>query len=303
MSKDKSTTNQFKAVSSELEQRKVGKYPLLQLLQDAKDIARDAGKAILRIYQQGDYERITKSDETPVTSADYASNDILTQSLSRLTPDIPIISEEMKPTSFSTRKNWSRYWLLDPLDGTQEFISRSGFFAVNIALVEDGWPILGAIYWPCEDVTYFAAKGLGCYKKVHQDEQSITTQIRVAKQSDPSRIRVAISRVQNLDTVTRYIHEHISPTYAKYGSCALKSCFVAEGLADCYLRVGPTGEWDTGAPHIIIEEAGGQILDSEFNPLSYNQRKSLKNPDFFVLGDQELDWQNILKPTPTTRKY
>lgn len=276
---------------------------LKQLLQDAKEIAREAGKAILSIYQDGDYEQITKSDQTPVTSADYTSNEVLTAALGKLTPDIPIISEEMKPIDFAERKKWSRYWLLDPLDGTQEFISRSGFFAVNIALVENGWPMLGVIYWPCEDVTYYAAKGLGCYKKIHQDDQSITSRIRVAKQSDPTRIRVAISRVQKLSTVTRYLHDNIEPTYAKYGSCALKSCFVAEGLADCYLRVGPTGEWDTGAPHVIVEEAGGKILDSEFNPLSYNQRKSLKNPDFFVLGDQELPWQDILKPFPTERKY
>lgn len=272
-------------------------------LEHAKQIARKAGQVILKIYQQGDFERIIKSDQTPVTSADFASNELLTTALNQLTPDIPIISEEMIPTSFAERKSWSRYWLLDPLDGTQEFISRSGFFAVNIALVENGTPLLGVIYWPCEDVTYFAAKGLGCFKKIHHDKQSITSQIKVATQGDPTRIRVAISRVQNLSTVSRYLHQHIQPTYAKYGSCALKSCFVAEGLADCYLRVGPTGEWDTGAPHIIIEEAGGKILDSQFNPLTFNQRKSLKNPDFFVLGVQQLPWRDILKPFPTARQY
>lgn len=276
---------------------------LEQLLPAVKDIAREAGKAILSIYKDGDYEKITKSDQTPVTSADYASNEILTEALAKLTPDIPIISEEMKPTKFAERKSWPRYWLLDPLDGTQEFISRSGFFAVNIALVENGWPMLGVIYWPCEDITYFAAKGLGCHKEVHQEDKSTTSKIHVSRKSDSTHIRVAISRVQKLSTITRYLHNHIEPTYAKYGSCALKSCFVAEGLADCYLRVGPTGEWDTGAPHIIVEEAGGKILDSEFNPLSYNRRKSLKNPDFFVLGDQQLPWQEILKPIPTDRKY
>lgn len=281
----------------------LNKAQLKQLLQDAKDIARQAGKAILSIYQNGDYEQITKSDQTPVTSADYTSNEVLTKALAKLTPDIPIISEEMKPTDFAERKKWSRYWLLDPLDGTQEFISRSGYFAVNIALVENGWPLLGVIYWPCEDTTYYAAKGLGCYKAVQQDDKITTSKISVSKTSDASHIRIAISRVQKLSTITRYLHEHVEPSYAKYGSCALKSCFVAEGLADCYLRVGPTGEWDTGAPHIIVEEAGGKIVDSEFNSLSYNQRQSLKNPDFFVLGDQQLPWQEILKPIPTERKY
>jgi 3'(2'), 5'-bisphosphate nucleotidase len=103
--------------------------------------------------------------------------------------------------------------------------------------------------------------------------------------------------------VSQYLFDNVKPTFEKYGSCALKSCFVAEGLADCYLRVGPTGEWDTGAPHIIVEEAGGKILDSEFKPLSYNQRESLKNPDFFVLGDQDLPWQGIIKSHPTNREY
>jgi 3'(2'), 5'-bisphosphate nucleotidase len=276
---------------------------LKQLLQDAKAIARDAGKAILAIYQDGSYDEITKDDETPVTSADYASNDVLTQALRQLTPDIPIISEEMTPTCFEVRKNWSKYWLLDPLDGTQEFISRSGFFAVNIALVVDGWPVLGVIYWPSEDTVYFAAKGLGCFKQNYQNVESTTTPIRVAEPCSNDQIRVAISRVQKLTTVTQYLQQPVTPNFAKYGSCALKSCFVAEGLADCYLRVGPTGEWDTGAPHIIIEEAGGTIVDSEFNPLSYNQRESLKNPDFFVLGSQTFPWHDILIPHPTKREY
>lgn len=269
------------------------------LVTAAKAIAVKAGQAILKIYHDGDYERLTKSDETPVTSADFASNKVLTEALLELTPDIPIISEEMKPTSFAKRKQWQRYWLLDPLDGTQEFISRSGHFAVNIALVEDGWPAIGVIYWPCEDTIYFAVKGYGTYKQ--QGEE--ITRLNVAKVSDPRFIKLAISRVQNLHTVTRYLSEDIDPAFTKFGSCALKSCMVAEGLADCYLRVGPTGEWDTGAPYIIVGEAGGAIVDSQYQSLSFNARESLKNPDFFVLGDQSLDWPSIIKAHPTKRDY
>ena len=271
----------------------------LDLLENTIYIARDAGQQILTIYEHGEYEQLIKSDQTPVSSADFASNEILTKALGQLTPDIPIISEEMEPVDFATRKKWPRYWLLDPLDGTQEFIARSGHFAVNIALVENGWPTLGVIYWPCQDTTYFAAKGHGSYKR----DSNGTERIQVSPRSDPNKVRLAISRVQNLTTVTQYLHPHIEPSFEKYGSCALKSCFVAEGLADCYLRVGPTGEWDTGAPQIIVEEAGGKILNSEFKPLSYNQRPSLKNPDFFVLGDQNLPWENIIKSHTTKRAY
>lgn len=270
-----------------------------QLLDGCLAIARMAGQQILEIYHNGEYEKITKSDSTPVTSADFASNQVLTEQLKVLAPDIPIISEEMKPTGFDTRKQWQRYWLLDPLDGTQEFISRSGHFAVNIALVEEGWPTLGVIYWPCQDITYFAIKGHGSYKL--KDGELV--QMNVRKVKDPRKIKVAISRVQNLKKVTRYLNQGVEPTFAKFGSCALKSCMVAEGLADCYLRVGPTGEWDTGAPYIIVSEAGGRILDSEYQSLSFNARESLKNPDFFVLGDQSLSWPDIIKAHPTKREY
>lgn len=270
----------------------------IDLLEPAKEIARQAGQAILAIYQQGQYRQTTKSDDTPVTSADYASNDVLTLALQALAPDIPIISEEMTPTDFAIRKKWQRYWLLDPLDGTQEFISRSGDFAVNVALVENGWPTLGVIYWPLKDTIYYAVKGHGSYKQTPD-----ATQRLYAKRAEGNALRVAISRVQKLSTVTQYLFDGVQPSFEKYGSCALKSCFVAEGLADCYLRVGPTGEWDTGAPHIIVEEAGGKIVDCEFNDLSYNRRESLKNPDFFVLGDQSIGWQEVFKPHRTEREY
>ncbi len=273
-------------------------YQAIELLDAVKSIAWRAGQTVLAIYQQGDFEQIIKSDHTPVTSADYASNEVLTRALSALDPSIPIISEEMTPTEFTARKQWSRYWLLDPLDGTQEFISRSGDFAVNIALVDNGWPVLGVIYWPVADITYYAVKGYGSHKQTAEGRQQIH-----ARRSSDDEIRVAISRVQPLTTVTQYLYEHVKSSVHRYGSCALKSCFVAEGIADCYLRVGPTGEWDTGAPHIIVEEAGGKIVDSEFKPLSYNQRDSLKNPDFLVLGDQSISWQEVIKPHPTERKY
>jgi 3'(2'), 5'-bisphosphate nucleotidase len=278
---------------------KVPFYHRAELLESVKGIARQAGSVILAIYHEGGYEEYTKTDDTPVTSADYASNEVLTKALAELTPKIPIISEEMAPVNFAQRKLWPCYWLLDPLDGTQEFISRSGYFAVNIALVENGCPVLGVIYWPTEDTLYFAVKGRGAFKQTAVGE---VLPIRAQRAQDDC-IRVAMSRVQTFNTVTQFLYDDTKMSFEKYGSCALKSCFVAEGLADCYLRVGPTGEWDTGAPQIIVEEAGGQILDGEFKPLSYNQRESLKNPDFLVLGDSSITWKEIFKPHPTTRHY
>lgn len=272
--------------------------PAIELLEPVKDIARRAGQAILAIYQQGDYQQLTKTDNTPVTSADYASNEVLTEALMQLAPDIPIISEEVEPTEFALRQKWSRFWLLDPLDGTQEFISRSGDFAVNIALIEDGWPVLGVIYWPLKDTVYYAVKGHGAHKQNGKNSTAIHV-----RRADDEVIRIATSRVQKLTTISQYLHDGVAVSFHKYGSCALKSCFVAEGLADCYLRVGPTGEWDTGAPHIIVEEAGGQILDGEFNSLSYNCRESLKNPDFFVFGDPNIRWREVFKPHATERFY
>ena len=265
-------------------------------LEDVKRLARTAGQAILAIYNNGQFEQYTKDDTSPVTSADYVSNEVLMNGLKSLTPDIPVISEETPASSLAERKQWQRYWLLDPLDGTQEFIAKSGDFAVNIALVEHGWPVLGVIYWPTQDVTYFATKGQGAFKQCPKG----TVQISVARHIKD--FRVAVSRVQKRELVTQYINDDVELSFIQLGSCSLKNCFVAEGKADCYLRVGPTGEWDTGASHVIVEEAGGKIIDSEFKSLSYNRRETLGNPDFMALGDQTIDWESMIKPHTTSRK-
>lgn len=269
------------------------------LLDGAKRLAREAGCAIKCIYDDGDYTKFTKDDSSPVTSADYAANEVLVKGLARLSPDIPIISEESPIKALAIREKWQRYWLLDPLDGTQEFISRSGDFAVNIALVENGWPVLGIIYSPIQHKLYYAQKSKGAFRECVKG----TRELSVKKKS--GELRVVISRVQSLDTVTRHFNDAQlnKITFHKLGSCSLKNCFVAEGKADCYLRVGPTGEWDTGASQVILEEAGGQLLDAEFNALSYNQRETLGNPDFMALGHPDLNWKDIIIPHKTERDY
>ncbi len=262
-----------------------------KLLNIALESAKKAGVEVMKYYRQGNYTAETKADESPVTSADIAANDILMDQLQTLTPDIPIISEEVGAVKLHERKDWSRYWLLDPIDGTGEFIIGSGDFAVNIALVENGWPTLGVIHAPDHCLTYYGQKNLGAFK----DNFEASHAIRVAKYEENRPIKVAISRRQQLGLMGQYLNDDYDYDYVALGSCSLKNCLIAEGGADCYLRIGVTGEWDTGASQCILEQAGGDILDSEFNPLSYNQRESLLNPDFVSLGSRDFAWQKIIK--------
>ena len=266
--------------------------PYESLLDVAKKAALRAGVSIMKVYDSGDYESYSKEDESPVTTADYLSNEVITQFLSEHTPDIPIMSEETAQESLEIRKTWQRYWLIDPIDGTQEFIARSGDFAVNIALIENHQPVIGVIYWPVGETLYFASKGQGAFKESPREDKPIS----VRKLDDPERgeVMVAVSRRQPRDRVmSRMTRDRLYSTLP-LGSCSLKSCFIAEGKADVFLRIGVTGEWDTGAPQCIVSEAGGKILSAEFEPLTYNQRQSLLNPDFVVLGDQRVDWEQIV---------
>jgi len=272
-----------------------------RLLNIALDSAQKAGVEIMKYYRDKSFTAELKEDESPVTSADIAANDILMDQLRTLTPEIPIISEEVGTVSLAQRKNWSKYWLLDPIDGTGEFIIGSGDFAVNIALVENGWPSIGVIHAPDHHLTYYAQTHLGAFKECNvqdgtqQDKSQSSHQIHVADYQDNRRIKVAISRRQQLSLMGQYLNDDYDYDYVALGSCSLKNCLIAEGGADCYLRVGVTGEWDTGASQCILEQAGGSIINSEFNPLTYNKRESLLNPDFLSLGNQNIHWQDVIK--------
>lgn len=266
-------------------------FSLQQLAHHAIDIATSAGDAILQYFDNGNFEQFSKDDSSPVTSADYAANEVVISALESLTPDIPILSEETEHINLAKRVDWQRYWLIDPLDGTQEFVAGRADFAVNIALIENGQPVIGVIHAPATKTTYWGVKGEGAYKLKNGLSEKV-----VANTIDPEKpyLRVAISRVQTLDTITKYIKPDTSIEFISLGSCALKSCLVAEGKADIYIRVGPTGEWDTAAPQVIVQEAGGCIIDSEFGPLSYNQRESFLNPDFMVTSDAKFDWSQVI---------
>ncbi|GAA4891236.1 3'(2'),5'-bisphosphate nucleotidase CysQ [Ferrimonas pelagia] len=265
---------------------------LQSLLDPVMDIAIQAGKQIRQIYEQGEYEALTKSDNTPVTSADLAAHRMIVSALTQLTPEIPILSEEDADIPLAERCHWQSYWLIDPLDGTQEFIAGSGDFAVNIALIERGRPALGVIYAPMTEACYYACRGHGAFKFQRGEAQAIHS--RSVAQGEA--LKIAVSRRQRRETVIARLDPSRHYELVPFGSASLKSCMVAEGAADCYLRLGPTGEWDTGASQCIVSEAGGVIVDTLYQPLSYNERESLENPNYMVLGSQALPWQTILPP-------
>ncbi|CAH1566675.1 3'(2'),5'-bisphosphate nucleotidase CysQ [Vibrio rotiferianus] len=266
---------------------------LSHLLPQVIEIARSAGQLILDIYENKQYEAYTKSDETPVTSADIAAHKLITKQLSELTPDIPVLSEEAADISLEQRAKWDRYWLVDPLDGTQEFIARSGDFATIIALIDNNKPTMGVVYAPVSGVTYYAYSGKGAWKIPDMSE---SVKIQTHKHESPGQnIAIAISRRQDINRITGRMSSAWNYDLIPLGSAALKACLVAEGAVDCYLRLGPTGEWDTAATQCIVEEAGGRILSTQLEPLSYNERETLENPNFIVLGDADLPWDEILQ--------
>ena len=262
-----------------------------KLTQDALALARLAGARIVEVY--GDtYEVTIKEDQTPLTTADLAANDIIVSGLHKLDSQIPVLSEESEAVPYSERHNWDRYWLVDPLDGTREFLRRNGEFTVNIALIENSEPVIGVIVAPVLDVAYYAAIGMGAWKQVG-DDAPLPIHVRAAPQD---KLMVARSRCPGTGPrLQQFLDKIGSHDEIPMGS-ALKSCLVAEGAADVYCRLGPTGEWDTGAAQCIVEQAGGHITDTHLKDLRYNTRESLINPHFVVFGDEQHNWAKYLPP-------
>ena len=249
--------------------------------------AREAGDAILKIYRQ-DFKIYEKQDASPLTEADLASHRIIVDALRQLTPDIPVLSEEDANLPFTERSQWSSYWILDPLDGTKEFIKKNDEFTVNIALVKQHRPHIGVVHVPATGVTFYGEAGKGAFRI----EDGKTVQIHATQ---PARIplRVAGSRSHagsSLQTFLEKVGEH---EIISMGS-SLKLCLVAEGKADIYPRLGPTSEWDTAAAQAVVEAAGGMVTDTSGNPLLYNMKESLLNPHFLVFGDSSRDWSSYL---------
>ena len=236
-------------------------------------IAQTAGHATMEIYQMKHAEIKHKSDQSPLTLADTTSSKIIEDSLKQLTPLLPVLSEESVIIPFKERQNWQHYWLVDPLDGTKEFINKNGEFTVNIALIEDGHPVLGVVLAPAIDQCYFASKGEGAFLKTKGQTKPIHS-----KQLLSSTPIIAVSR-SHIDKDTQSLIDKVhQPQVISMGS-SLKICLVAEGRVDCYPRLAPTMEWDTAAAHAILNEAGGNIVDISGDELTYN-KESLENPHF-----------------------
>lgn len=251
-----------------------------ELLPHIVSLAREAGQAILRVYAEVNPAVSCKSDSSPLTHADLASHHAILSGLARLSPDWPVLSEESAEVPFDQRKSWRRFWMVDPLDGTREFLRRSGDFTVNIALIEANIPILGVVYAPLIDKMYFASRGTGAFKV----DREIISQIKAAK-AEKATLRILVSRShrsQN-ENLERFTGDSENCQFIAMGS-SLKFCLLAEGAADIYPRMGPTMEWDTAAAQCILEEAGGHITDLDGNPLRYN-KPVLRNSGFLARAD------------------
>jgi len=264
--------------------------PASNLLAEISRLARRAGEEILDVYRQPiDVEN--KKDASPLTQADLRAHAVIVKGLETLTPGTPVLSEEASDIGFEVRSRWSRYWLVDPLDGTKEFISRNGEFTVNIALIENHVPTLGVVHVPVKDTTYFGAQGEGAFRQSGSDAPA-----RIQVQSPAATpLRVVGSRSHaGPGSLDAYLDKLGAHSLLSVGS-SLKFCFVAEGSADFYPRFGPTSEWDTAAAHAVVEAAGGAVVDLEGQPLRYNTKDSLLNPQFLVFGDRRRDWVGVLK--------
>jgi 3'(2'), 5'-bisphosphate nucleotidase len=249
--------------------------------------ARQAGEAIMEVYQQKElFDRVDyKADDSPLTLADQRAHEIIKEKLEKAYPEIPLISEEGKDIPYKERKEWLAFWLVDPLDGTKEFIKRNGEFTVNIALIYDKAPVLGVIYIPEAGLFYYGSKAMGAFK---QNRDSEAEAIRVSGKSDD--ITAVRSRSHTSEEEMEVLHSLHAKHFVATGS-SIKFCLVADGTADLYYRHGPTMEWDTAAGQAILEAAGGQVL-SGAQPMRYNKENMLNTP-FICRGfDSHADFEH-----------
>ncbi|WP_428263153.1 3'(2'),5'-bisphosphate nucleotidase CysQ [Haliangium sp.] len=263
------------------------------LVRDIEALAVAAGAEILRIYHRDrdrdhgggsdPFEVVKKADDSPLTAADTASHRAIVAGLRARTPDIPILSEESADVPWAERSGWRRYWLVDPLDGTKEFIKRNGEFTVNIALIEDGVATLGVVGVPVADTVYAGVAGRGAHKRISAGDAVPISTRRAPEQG----LVVSVSRSHPSDALTQLL-SHLPGCETRPLGSALKLCHVAEGAVDVYPRLGPTSEWDTAAAQAVVEAAGGLVTRTDGTPLLYGRKESLLNPHFLVLGDPAL---------------
>jgi 3'(2'), 5'-bisphosphate nucleotidase len=253
------------------------------------ELSRQAGREILEVYESN-FEVRHKADQSPLTLADLRAHTLIVARLQALTPDIPILSEEAAGVDFATRSAWRRHWLVDPLDGTREFVSRNGEFTVNIALIEDHVPVLGVVHVPTTDLTFSGTRTGGAFKQHGVASPAPIHTCRPAAQP----LRVVSSRSHGADAADRHAQILGPYTQVKVGS-SVKFCILAEGAADLYPRFGPTSEWDTAAGQAVLEAAGGFVIDLSGQPLRYNTRAEILNPYFIAYADDTRNWCELLR--------
>ncbi|MBI81518.1 MAG: 3'(2'),5'-bisphosphate nucleotidase [Gammaproteobacteria bacterium] len=267
------------------------KNQIVELSEKALTVANKASEKIMDVYLSEDFIQKAKGDGSPVTKADLLSHEIICKELSELKLDIPILSEEDK--DLSTAKEIRTFWLIDPLDGTKEFINRNDEFTVNIALVEKGIPVLGIVSLPATKEVYIGAKGVGAFKEI----KGIRTGIRT-KTVNPRKAIVAISRShqskEDLDFLS-IVERRFNEVEVIEAGSSLKMCLVAEGLADIYCRRGPTYQWDIASGHAVLVASGGALNKVQGEEIKYEFDSSKKNPEFYCVGDTSFNWDKLFQ--------
>ena len=271
--------------------------PSNDLARSVLALSRAAGDAIMKVYARADVGATTKEDRSPLTEADLVSHHLLVAGLEGMSPHIPVLSEESRTVPYETRRGWRRFWLIDPLDGTKEFLKRNGEFTVNIALIDDGRPVLGVVHAPVLGRSYWGFSGGGAFR----EEGDAVRPITVARAPAGSEATEIVASRSHAGAETEEFLQRLSKDHRvnlqSIGS-SLKLCLVAEGAAHLYPRFGPTMEWDTAAAQCVVEAAGGRVTNLEDEPLRYN-KPDLLNPFFVVAGPSSLDWQRyVSRATP-----
>lgn len=268
------------------------------LHEELVNIITRSGEAILEVYGS-DFAVQNKEDQSPLTQADLAAHAIIVEGLSAATPDIPIISEESEPPPYEVRAGWQQYWLVDPLDGTKEFVNRNGEFTVNIALIEQGRAVYGIVGVPVQGKVYVgdvAASRAWCW------EDGKRSDIKVRRmRGDQQELVVVASRSHGGERLEGYLDQlqgHFNELSRRPTGSSLKLCVLADGGADLYPRLGPTSEWDIAAAHAVLKAAGGEVYTFDGRALVYNSKESLLNPEFVAVADDEFAWFDILPEQP-----
>lgn len=259
------------------------RLPDSELRDAVTGIARRAGREILEVYGS-DFAAQTKADDSPLTEADLRAHRLIVAELARLTPQLPVLSEESAQIPWEERSTWQRYWLVDPLDGTKEFVSRNGEFTVNIALIDSHRPVMGVVHVPVADLTYSGIPGVGAWREANDRPPAPISVRRVARPP----LQVVGSRSHGGGGRLESALAAMGPHELKAAGSSIKLCLVADGSADLYPRLGPTSEWDIAAGQAVVEGAGGQVVDLTSGlALRYNSGAGVLNPEFLAYGDPE----------------